>query len=84
MCVFVRLIFKAAINYENIFTTKISRFSVEGLTAHLPTYKASCGHTVSENWVWHVAYEFTSIYKSVTSLASLYYTLQSVLWPLPM
>ena len=28
MLIFVRLIFVAAINYENIFTTKISRFTV--------------------------------------------------------
>ena len=38
MLIFVRLIFVATINYENIFTTKISRFTVilyEQLNMHI-------------------------------------------------
>ena len=31
MLIFIRLIFVAAIDYENIFTTKISRFTVYAL-----------------------------------------------------
>ena len=35
MLIFIRLIFVAAIDYENIFTTKISRFTVHVDSGHL-------------------------------------------------
>ena len=41
MLIFVRLIFVAAIDYENIFTTKISRFTVLLYNIHIVLSKKS-------------------------------------------
>ena len=44
MLIFVRLIFIAAIDYENIFTTKISRFTVPSKGSVMWLITISCNY----------------------------------------